>query len=304
MAHPIRRVLVIHNPVAGRRKRKRLREFLRILDERGHRTRICLTKKPGDACDVARTTFDVDVIVCAGGDGTVNEVVNGLVARPERLPLPTLAFLPLGTANVLAWELDLPARKAKKMVKQIENNRVLTVRPGLANGQRFFLMASVGLDARAVAAVRPGTKRLFGGGAYVMAAVKALAQPSPSYTVTVDGKSYQAATVIVARAKHYGGPFVLTPGAGIERNSLTILMINKYGLVPAIRYGAALVKGTLSTHQDVQIAIGDAVHIDGPMADPIQMDGDIKGQLPVAITVDPRQIPSTFEFGADAPDGA
>ena len=225
MAHPIRRVLVIHNPVAGRRKRKRLREFLRILDERGHRTRICLTKKPGDACDVARTTFDVDVIVCAGGDGTVNEVVNGLVARPERLPLPTLAFLPLGTANVLAWELDLPARKAKKMVKQIENNRVLTVRPGVANGQRFFLMASVGLDARAVAAVRPGTKRLFGGGAYVMAAVKALAQPSPSYTVTVDGKSYQAATVIVARAKHYGGPFVLTPDAGIERNSLTILMI-------------------------------------------------------------------------------
>ena len=81
-------------------------------------------------------------------------------------------------------------------------------------------------------------------------------------------------------------------------------MINKYGLVPAIRYGAALVKGTLSTHQDVQIAIGDTVHIDGPMADPIQMDGDIKGQLPVAITVDPRQIPSTFEFGADAPDGA
>jgi len=291
MSHAIRNVLVIHNPVAGRRRRKRLRKFLEVLSERGHRVRIRLTAKAGDARDAAHNAKDIDVIVAAGGDGTVNEVVNGLATRPAGEPLPAISFLPLGTANVLAWELDIPASKPKKMVKLIEKKRTLDVHQGIANGRRFFLMASVGLDARAVAAVKGPVKRIFGGGAYVFAAVQALMQKPPTYTVAIGDKEYQARTIIVSCGRFYGGPFVLAPQAYLGEPTFCVVMLNTYGFFSALRFGLALARGTLPNHPDVTIVMGDTISIDGPDGDPVQMDGDIAASLPLSIKPDTRPVP-------------
>ncbi|MEK9724099.1 MAG: diacylglycerol kinase family protein [Rhodospirillaceae bacterium] len=158
------RIRVIHNPVAGRRRRHRLRQLLKMLAASGHSVRARPTAHADDARDIAREVQDVDLIVAAGGDGTVNEIVDGLTADDRQGPVPAVAFLPLGTANVLAWALNLPHRPAALM-RMIEQGRTVAVRPGIANDRRFILMASAGLDARAVAAVKTTVKRVLGGAA-------------------------------------------------------------------------------------------------------------------------------------------
>lgn len=284
------RILVIHNPVAGRRRRRRLRQLLKLLARTDREVRVRPTTRPGDAREIARTAEGVDLIIAAGGDGTVNEVVDGLAVRDGTGPLPAVAFLPLGTANVLAWELNLPHRPSA-LVKLIEAGRTVAVHPGIANERRFILMASAGLDARAVAAVKTTVKRVLGGAAYVFAALRALNTPPPLYTVRVDGREAQARTVIVTRARCYGGPFTLTPDAGLVHGGLHVVMLDGFGLVAALRYGVALVLGRLHRLADVTVDAGLSVSVEGPDGDPVQMDGDVVGALPLRVSLDSRSVP-------------
>lgn len=290
------RILVIHNPVAGRGRRRLLRKLLKTLTQRGHLVRTRLTTHRGDARSVARATKDTDVIIAAGGDGTVTEVVEGLAERGNEQTLPAIGFLPLGTANVLAWELGLP-RHPDGLVKLVEQGRTLDVTPGMANDRRFTLMASVGLDARAVAAVGSRMKRTLGGGAYVIAAFRALRQVAPTYAVTIDGRSCDARTVIVTRARRYGGPFVLAPDAGLDTRALRIVMLRSYGLRAALRYGVALAMGRLHRLDDVAVASGRTVTISGPPDDPVQMDGDVAGRLPLTVSMNGRTVPFLIPEG-------
>lgn len=260
-----------------------------LLIERDFKVRVELTAQRGDARDAARLANGVDVIVAAGGDGTVNEIVDGLAAREPGDAAPAIAFLPLGTANVLAWELGLP-RDPKGLVRLIDAHETLKVCPGIANGRRVILMASVGLDARAVAAVKTATKRMIGGGAYLLAALAALRQTPPSYKVIVDGRDFEARTVIVSRARRYGGFFSLTPDAGLETGMLQVVMMRSYGLVPAVRYALALAFGRLHQLHDVMVVPGREVTIDGPSDEPVQIDGDIVTRLPLEICMDNHAV--------------
>lgn len=157
------RVTVIHNPAAGLRQRRRLHRFLRELERRGHTVRLFRTAHPGDGMAIAAAldAASVDVVVAAGGDGTVNEVANGLAGRS--IPL---AIMPLGTANVLAWELGL-GTKIPAAADLLSAGRIVEVRMAHAGPWRFLLMASAGPDARVVAAVHSRLKRWLGKGAYV-----------------------------------------------------------------------------------------------------------------------------------------
>ena len=310
------RILVIHNPTAGRRRAKTLGKFLSLLEDRMGPVRVEATAYRGHARDIARDAVDVDIIVAAGGDGTVNEVVDGLCARgrgarvrgagdvePQEsgAALPTVAFLPLGTVNVLALELELP-RDPARAVAMIERGNVLRVRPGVANGRRFLLMASVGLDARAVAAVTPTLKRWFGKFAYVLGAISAMRAPPPSYQVNVDGVRCEGRMVIVARAQCYAGPFHLTPGGGLRTSELSVVIFKSHGFIAALGYGVALARGCLHRLQDIEIMTGAKIEITGPVYDlkdepkgelrdePVQIDGDIAKKLPLSITLDDRTV--------------
>lgn len=264
-------------------------QLFELLVERDFKVRVELTAQRGDAREAARLVSGIDVIVAAGGDGTVNEIVDGLTARKAGHEIPAIAFLPLGTANVLAWELGLP-RSPRELVRLIEANETLQVRPGIANGRRIILMASVGLDARAVAAVKTATKRVIGGGAYLLAALTALRQAPPCYQVNVDGRDFNARTVIISRARRYGGPFSLTPDAGLETETLQIVMMRSYGLVSALRYAVALALGRLHQLDDVTVVPGRKVTTDGPRGEPVQIDGDIVTHLPLEICMDKQTV--------------
>jgi len=283
-------VLIIHNPVAGRRSQTRVTRLFERLSERGIEVNVKPTSRRGDARETARLVGDVDVIVAAGGDGTVNEVIDGLAARDGNLSCPAVAFLPLGTSNVLAWELALP-KDPDELARLITANTRLMVHPGIANGRRFILMASTGLDARAVAAVKPTIKRVIGAGAYVVAAFTALRQPAPLYRVNVDGRDFEARTVIVTRARCYGGAFMLAPNAGLETAAFQVVMMPSYGIFSALKYGLALALGRLHRLADVTVMPGMTVEIAGPSGDPVQIDGDIATGLPLSLSVDKRAIP-------------
>lgn len=296
-------ILVIHNPVAGARRRRRLHKLLRALEKAGHRLRVRITKKRGDAREHARLADGIDVIVAAGGDGTVNEVVDGLIAKPADEALPAVAFLALGTANVLAWELDLPRRPAE-LARLIESGAGRDILPGIANGRRFLLMASAGLDARAVCAVRTLVKRWFGAAAYLLAAANVICLAPPRLTVEIDGRPMEAATVIVARARRYGGPFSLAPQAGISAEALHVVLLADYGLGPAFRYGWALARGRLHQLQDVTVLPAQAVHIIAADDEPFQIDGDDGGALPLVITIDDRAVRLIAPWRPGAPEAS
>ena len=195
-------ILLIRNPTAGRRRRRLLEAVMRDLREAGWTVDLVDTTAAGDARRLAETC-DADrygVIAVAGGDGTVNEVVNGLVGRPGTGP--ALAIVPLGTANVLAHELGLEF-EAAAIARTVMSGNALPVRPGEANcaamdgpaaSRCFSLMVGAGFDAKVVAGVSASLKRRLGRTAYLwQSLVEACRYRPVRYAVDIDGGGLLAA---------------------------------------------------------------------------------------------------------------
>ncbi len=280
-------ILVIHNPVAGWQRRGKLRRVVRYLRLAGARVTELETEAPGDATGKARAAEDFDVIVVAGGDGTVNEVINGL--GENSLPV---AFIPLGTTNVLAWELGLP-RSPDALARVILEGRTRRVFPGIVNGRRFVLMVGVGLDAWAVERVHLGLKRYLGRLAYVGAVFSfsflGTFRYGP-YRVHANGEEFEATSVVVTRARRYAGPFVIAPEADLEERFLTVVAVNLRGFANVVRYGAAVAFGRIDSLPDVKVVRTTRVTITGPEGDPVQGDGDLFERVPFKVSVDEKPI--------------
>jgi len=272
-----RKILLIHNPVSGRRNRVLLKAVEQALARLECSVTVCQTAKSGDAESFARSAGagDWDAVVAAGGDGTVNEVLNGLGSDG-----PPLGIVPLGTANVLAAEIGLGGDPVR-IAETLASGPVLSITPGQAAQRRFAMMASVGFDARVVAAVTPGLKRALGKGAYLLEALRQLAgRPLPLYDVTIDQTGYRAGTVIVANAKHYAGPFVCAPEADLREPGFQVC------LVPGrrrdiLRAALALARGRLHLLPGVRIVAGRRIVLSGPPGEPVQMDGEVAARLPL-----------------------
>ena len=171
-----RRLLIIFNPAAGWRRRQRLAPVLTRLREHGCALVLRETQAPGDAerfaAEVDPDAFDV--VVAAGGDGTVNETINGLA----RSSLP-LAVIPLGTANVLAAEIGLRTDPAS-LARCVAFGEPRPITLGAANGRRFILMAGAGFDAQVVAGISVPMKRWLGKGAmFCQRCISCWSLPSP-----------------------------------------------------------------------------------------------------------------------------
>lgn len=273
-----RRVLVVHNPTAGLLTRWRLRRVLRHLQRLGATVTLRRTTARGDAEAFASAAScrDFDVIVAAGGDGTVNEVANGL-ADPD-LPL---AILPLGTANLLAAEIGLPTT-ARALANTIVCGRAMRINLGLANDRRFLMMAGVGFDAHVVARVDPRFKRLLGQAVYWFESLAGMFRfRERHYQVVIDGRAYAAASLVIANGRHYGGPFTCTPEARLDDPHLHVCLFGRAGAWNVLRYGWALLRGRLHRLPDVRVIRGSTVLVDGARGEPVQCDGDIAVRLPL-----------------------
>ncbi len=287
-----RRMLIVHNPVAGWRRRG-IAAALAALSACGIAPEVAETGRRGDAETLARSAGpEVEAVVAAGGDGTINEVVNGLMARPLG-PLP-LGILPLGTANVLAAELGLPGDPAAA-ARTLAEGIVQRIGLGRVNQRYFAMMAGAGFDARVVAGLDPRLKRRLGRAAYGVEMLRQLAAlPRHRYRVIVDGAAWDAAAVVVANGHYYGGRYQLAPAARLTAPSLEVCLFLSGGRRAALRYLAALGLGRLHHLADYRVVTASHVTVEATApgrSEPVQGDGDIVAALPATLTVAPAVLP-------------
>jgi len=279
--------MVIYNPTAGRRRRRKLDAVVDALTQRGVQVTLRATTCRGDAERLAgeASSADFDRLVIAGGDGTINEAINGL--RDHSLPI---ALVPLGTANVLAAELDLP-RDAAALADAIAIGIPRQVSIGRVNGRAFTMMAGVGFDAYVVSHVSLRLKRAVGKLAYVIETLRQLQRHRPvMYDVVVDGKPYRASSVIVANGRFYGGRFVCAPKARLDSADFQACLFGRAGRWAVIRYALALLVGRLHRLADVTIVPARQVEVAAPVGDPVQGDGDTLAVLPARIEIVPDTL--------------
>ncbi len=205
-----RQCAIIVNPTSGSYSVKKLQRVIATLQSHNLAPELLLTQGPDDAARFARrlcTEQEAPLIIAAGGDGTVNEVLNGLVPGKG-----TLAVLPLGTSNVLAMELGIAS--LPEAVERIIRGETRPLPVGLlAKGgvQRYFsLMAGIGLDGAVVEGVRLCEKRIIGKGAYFLAALRLLVNwESGRLHVLAKEGEFDCHSVIVCNAAKYAGKFLL-----------------------------------------------------------------------------------------------
>lgn len=298
-----KRMLVIFNPTAGRRQKRKLDAVVKALQDLGATVQLLATQARGDAeafARQARITFEMglpqsgeveapDVVVAAGGDGTINEVVNGLLGSD--LPL---AIIPLGTANVLAAEIGLPS-ETKKLARVICFGEAVDTYIGLINRRAFIQMAGAGMDADVVAGVSKPLKRLLGKGAYGLAILRWLIKPSKQrYRLSIEGQEYDAATVIFSNGRYYGGRFLLAPKASIHDNALLVTVFQKGGRWSAVLALILLGLGRIEIARGVkclQCRTATLTNVEGE--EPrrlVQADGDIVAKIPAQIGISTTPI--------------
>ena len=276
-----RRILLIFNPAAGRRRRPQLESALAELSRRGAVVTLRETTAPGDAEAFAREAEreQFDAIISAGGDGTLNEVINGVGAGS-----PPVGVLPLGTANVLAAEIGM-GRSMGAIAEALLEGAVRPIWPGVVNGRRFAMMAGIGFDAAVVDGVNVMLKRRFGRGAYVLQAARQLMQHRTTmYQIVIDDTPCTAASAIICRGSRYGGRYVCAPGASIFEPWFEVCLFRNAGRLDVLRSAANLWLGRMQSDPNVQTLRAKHIRITGS-ADPVQCDGNIVCRLPADFTL-------------------
>ena len=278
-------MLVIFNPVAGRRRAASLWKVLDLLVENGVKVEVAETQHAGHATELARAgaAAGEDMVVVAGGDGTIAEAANGLIGSDT-----ALGVIPLGTANVLAKEYRL-STSPRAIANTLAYRRTKLLWPGLAqmNGrdQVFVQMVGLGFDGAVVQGIQPLLKRLIGRGAYVWQSVwESVAYGFPLLRMSIDGVAHEAASVVVSKGRLYGGPYMLAPDAQPEAPGFQVALFENPGTFPALLSGAALPLGLLPRCPGVRILPARHIQFEnGNGKIPAQADGDRLAGTPWAV---------------------
>jgi len=295
--------LLIHNPNAGsggNARRTKVDQARRILESRGIRADLQETTAPGEAIEIARraTSDGRQLVIACGGDGTINEVVNGLAGSQNGHRVP-LALLPAGTANVLAKELQL-SWDIPKAAEQLASGEVSEIALGLATPleqpekARYFLsVAGAGPDGRITYAVDLELKARFGMLAYWwQGAREVFNYKFHHFRVTGEGQSRQVSLVIVGRTKHYGGPFKITTQADLFEDQFEFLGLTTQSGLKYLSYLPTLWMGDLRKEEGVYFWKSDRLVCESIDDNPIyaQVDGEPLARLPVEFRIVPRAL--------------
>lgn len=277
-------MLIIFNPTAGAGRRRRLARAVAALRGHGVTPELAETRGPGDAGRIARDgAGHKRIIVAAGGDGTIAEVAAGLAGSAA-----TLGLLPLGTANVLAWELGIPLRP-ESAASVLAQGRSAVLYPGLArfedgSARLFVQMLGAGFDAAVVAALDLTLKRRLGRSAYVWQSLRELPRyPFAPIEAVLDGEVTRASSVIVTKGRLYAGRYLVAPGADPTQPGFHVVLFDYFSPAFAALAGAALPLGLIPRLPGVRILRANNITLRAEAWVPVQADGDPAGQLPVSI---------------------
>jgi diacylglycerol kinase (ATP) len=303
MTGNLRNALLIHNPNAGNGgngRRQMLDEARRIFSFAGIEAELAETRAPGDATAMAYRASEEgrQLVIACGGDGTLNEVVNGLATQQNGHRVP-LALLPGGTANVLAKELALPwdiPSAAEKLV----HGEVREIALGLAiplqepEKKRYFLsVAGSGPDGMIVYAIDLDLKARVGILAYWwQGARQVFRYKFPHFRVSGGAQNLDASLVVVGRTKNYGGPFQITTDASLYEDQFEIMALTTQSGFRYLSYLPALWFRKLRGTQGVHYWKADSIVCEPLRGECVyaQIDGEPLARLPVEFKIVPRAL--------------
>ena len=291
-------VVLIVNPTAGRGKAGRqVPEIKRLLGDAAAGWDWRFTEKSGDALGLARSAADAGarLVVAVGGDGTLHEVMNGVLGSAA-----TVGLIPYGTGNDFARALGLYG-SLEVACRTLTAGVVCRVDVGVIEGmgtdgpRHFLVLAGAGYDARTAQTVNSGIRFLSGPLAYVWGAILTLARFKPfTLTLTLDDappRTLSAMFVSFANAETTGGGMKIAPGAKVDDGALDICLVAEVSK-PTLLYnltqifsGSHLRCSAVSLHRARHIAVS----ADPPQ--PLLIDGEVRGTTPATITLLPAALP-------------
>jgi diacylglycerol kinase (ATP) len=298
---------IIYNPNSGRAsdRAETVQSMLSLLAARGLQSSALATSQPNEGHRLASEAIagGADIIVAHGGDGTVNEIIQGMVGTDARL-----AVWAGGTANVAANDLGMPSRmeRVADVITAHKEKRIslgLATGPGCAGlpaaaaskpdqpGRYFLMFAGIGLDAAICRTVNLELKRKTGQFAYLVSGIKHLFSWNPEpFILEIDGKQYESAFAIVGNGSKYGGGINMTPNARLESHwfDVYILPPDGHNLAFVADLAGCLLgqpnrtRGTTVTGQTVRAESGGEPWV--------EVDGEVLGPLPMSFEVVPEAL--------------
>jgi diacylglycerol kinase (ATP) len=285
------RACIIFNPTA---KGDKARHFFQRLDDIGSECALKKTSAPGHARQLAAEAVreGFDTVVAAGGDGTVNEVLNGIGDVPDGFKKARLGLLPLGTVNVFARELGISS-KLEIALQILRAGRETTIDlPSVefsVNGKRtqryFAQLAGAGLDARAIELVDWEHKKRIGPLSYVVAGLKALAQPQFQINVSGAWQNVSGELVLIGNGRLYGGDFEIFPNADLRDGLLDVAVFTRVNWLMLARCGPSLLLRKKLPAGGVVHLRAESFTLTCATEAPMEVEGDLAGHLPATFSV-------------------
>lgn len=283
-----RRLFILHNPNAGLAARRHYHSVLSLLRQQGTRMEFAETSRHGEGMEVtakAALSGSFDAVVAAGGDGTVHDAAEGLLGSET-----PLGVIPTGTANVFAQEVGLPF-SPERVAHTLLHGKVRPIPVGEVNARPFLFVVGIGFDAEAVRYFETSGTRQLGQLGLLPPVVHALVtRPDSLLHVTTDHGSSQAEWVIVTRVQRYAGGLLLSREANICQTAFHVVRFDGRGPLVRLRQLSALAGGLIRYDPNVTIEAAEWVRVAGDAATPIQIDGEVLGELPVEITLHPQRL--------------
>jgi diacylglycerol kinase (ATP) len=267
---------------------------VRILTRSGHAVTVAPTTGPGTAGSIAQdhVARGAELIVGVGGDGTINEIAEGMAHS-----LTPLAVLPGGTANVLAVETKVGTRfgRAAERVSGLRPRRISIGHISADGGdasRHFLLMAGIGLDAEIVYRVNAALKARVGKLAYWAAGLRLLGKRLPEFDVEVDGRLFRCSFALVSKVRNYGGDLTIARNVTLLDDRFEVVLFEGSSTMPYVKYFIGLAFNRLAGMKGVTILTAAHVKASCPSDSRVyvQVDGEYAGRLPAEIRIVPDAL--------------
>ena len=269
--------IVILNPTAG--SPEHVRSWQERVESLAGDCPVRVTSHPGEAEELAQRAIDEGFtrIVAAGGDGTVNQVANGLADRKA-----ALGVLPMGSVNVFAMELGLPLYNLRRCWDIIEDTNIRQIDLPIANGRYFVQLAGVGLDAQVVKETSLAFKRSFGPLSYLISAAQIAARQPPKLFIESEETSVEEGSfVLVGNGRLYGGPFPFFKHAIIDDGLFDVVVFKRLGYLEIVKYLQDVVFSSDIKVPEIEYFQTRQLRITSEQDVPLELDGELAGNCPV-----------------------
>lgn len=287
--HTKHNILFIINPISGGKGKLRIPDFIdKYLDKEKFNANFVFTEYIGHAAELAdeAANKNFDILIAAGGDGTINEVATKVLQHKK-----ILGILPLGSGNGLARFLHIP-KNLRQAILAINRLKIDKIDTATFNNKKFFNLAGIGFDAHLSSVFSNDKKRGLAG--YVKLGLKEVfGYRAQKYMIDIDGIEYQrnAFAISIANSSQYGNDVFIAPGASIRDGLLDVCIIKPFSLLKLPLLGYVMLKGTAEHSEMIEIIKGKQIRIVRETSGAVHIDGEpLKMGTEIAVSVDPLSL--------------